>query len=468
MMKKLMKEYKKFALIFTIVFTGFVFYNITLSYAETKTAEKFFNPYKRTKHGPPLKNVTHKVNKEWLFDWIKNPKDYDPNSRMPNLLLEDDEVKSIMAYLASVADKDFPKAKWDAFLTKAEAELTDEEFDAVDKLIASGKGVWGMARCNLCHAQKGIGGYVTVAPDLGKLAAKKINRDWLYLWLKNPRDHFPNTMMPQYRLLEEEARPLIEYLLRSYDFVPEEKEEEEEAEESEEEAPTVEITYSNDTAVIEEGKRIITVSRCVVCHDVEGIDEVLPVEEQPIPTEGFPKLVYEIRCLTCHNFFGEGGTYAPELTFRGSEVKGDWIVDFLQAPDIIRPILQQMPKFNLSEEEAKIAADYIKKNFVSEIQAGLFTETTVNKEKAEAGKAFFYDYGCNACHAVGAVGGVIGPNLDSAGDRLEPNSMYAHLKDPRHADPGDLDSAEPDYKLTDEEITNLVHFLMTLTKKGTS
>jgi mono/diheme cytochrome c family protein len=128
-----------------------------------------------------------------------------------------------------------------------------------------------------------------------------------------------------------------------------------------------------------------------------------------------------------------------------------------------------MPKFNLSEEEAKIAADYIKGNFVSkDISDGLFTETTIDEGKAEAGKTFFYDYGCNACHAVGAVGGVIGPNLDSSGDRLEPNYIYAHLKNPRHADPADFDSVEPDYKLAEEEIINLVHFLMSLTKKGTS
>ena len=34
----------------------------------------------------------------------------------------------------------------------------------------------------------------------------------------------------------------------------------------------------------------------------------------------------------------------------------------MQAPDIIRPLSQQMPKFNLIEEDAKAGVEYIEKN----------------------------------------------------------------------------------------------------------
>lgn len=465
MIKNTTKKYMKFAIIFTVVFACLILPDATLSYGDTKVAsgnsERFYNPFKRTKHGPPLKNVTHKVGGTWLFDWIKNPKKYDPNSRMPNLQLEDDEVEAVMAYLASIADKDFPTVQWDDFLIKPDDDLTNEEFDAVDRLIMSGKGIWGVGRCSICHAQKGVGGYVTVAPDLGSVAAK-INRDWLYSWLKNPRDYFPDTMMPQYSMSGEEIRSLVEFILKDYDFMPEEDEDEDENGTS---TPIVEITYSTDPALIEKGKRVITLSRCVVCHDIDGIDEVFPVaEEEKVPTEGFAKLVYKARCLTCHNIRGEGGTYAPELTFAGSKLTREWIVDFLERPDIIRPIRQQMPRFYLTEEEAKIAANYIKKNFVSkEISTDLFKETKGDEERIEKGKKFFYDYGCNACHAAGSLGGVIGPNFGRVGDRLEPGYIYSHLKDPQHAG---LDTAEPRYNLTDEEITNLVHFLLTYTEKG--
>ncbi|HLG30928.1 MAG TPA: c-type cytochrome [Candidatus Brocadiales bacterium] len=166
--------------------------------------------------------------------------------------------------------------------------MTVEESDKLDKLVSTGKGAWGKARCNLCHAQKGIGGQVTVAPDLGKVSTK-VNRDWLYYWLKNHRDYFLNTMMTQFEMSDEELKSLIEYILRSKDFVPEEEEEE----------GKIEVTYSKDPTIIEKGKRVITISRRVICHDIEGIKEILPaVKREPAPAEGFAKVVYERRCLT--------------------------------------------------------------------------------------------------------------------------------------------------------------------------
>ncbi|HLG30929.1 MAG TPA: c-type cytochrome [Candidatus Brocadiales bacterium] len=494
MVKKLIKTSKKTVLIFMTVLTGFVGFSITLSCAETKTdnvitaaTEKLYNPYKRVKNGPPLKNVTHKVNASWISGWIKDTKIYDPGARMPFLMLEDDEVKAIVAYLASIADKNppYPKPQWDDYILKPESELTVEESDNLDKLISTGKGAWGKARCGLCHALKGIGGFVPVAPDLGKVQLKISNRDWLYYWIKNPREHFLDTMMSQFRLTDEELMPLIEYIVRSEDFKPEYEEDEEEA--VIKPASPMAEEYSKDPAMIEKGKKLVTISRCVVCHDIEGINEVLPpIVRDPVPTEGFPKLVYEIRCLTCHNFRGEGGTYAPPWDIVGSKLKEDWMRNFLKSPDVIRPILQQMPRFGITEEEAEvavshiktnytmptfgltekevnIATEFIKKEFVAKEIPDLFKE--VDEKRAAAGEKFFNDYGCNTCHAIGPVGGVIGPNLTKVGDRLEPNYIYWHLKNPNHAA---LDTVEPHYKLTDEEIANLVHFMMSCTAKGTS
>lgn len=338
MVRKLIKTGKKLVLLFTTIIGWTVVFSITLSYAETKTgpvvSEGFYNPFKRIKHGPPIKDVTRKVDSAWLFDWIKNPKDYNSNVRMPYLLLEDEEVKSVMAYLASIADKDFPpKVKWDAFLNKPAEELTDEEHDRVNELVSRGKEVWEEAQCSLCHAQKGIGGMARVAPDLGRIRLKISNRDWLYFWLKNPRDYFPNTMMVQFGLSDEELKSLIEYILRSKDFMPE-------YEEKEVGETKVEITYSKDPTSIENGKRIITISRCVICHDIEGIKEILPVaKKESAPTEGFAKLVYEKRCLTCHNIRGEGGKFASAW-----DIEETGNVNFLKNMDITRSIPQSGDK----------------------------------------------------------------------------------------------------------------------------
>ena len=76
------------------------------------------DPHKRLKNGPTLKNVTHKANKEWLKKWISNPGEMIPNARMPRLMLSDDEIEAVLAYLTSIGDKELPKQEWEPYLLK--------------------------------------------------------------------------------------------------------------------------------------------------------------------------------------------------------------------------------------------------------------------------------------------------------------------------------------------------------------
>ena len=52
-------------------------------------------------HGPNLIGLSQKVTPEWLAAWLKNPKAYNPETRMPNLRLADDEIADLVAYLMS-------------------------------------------------------------------------------------------------------------------------------------------------------------------------------------------------------------------------------------------------------------------------------------------------------------------------------------------------------------------------------
>src|SRR5262249_50847891 len=51
-------------------------------------------------HGPDLSNVGSKTNAPWLFSWLKDPKSYNPSSRMPTLRLTDQEAADIAVYLS--------------------------------------------------------------------------------------------------------------------------------------------------------------------------------------------------------------------------------------------------------------------------------------------------------------------------------------------------------------------------------
>jgi cbb3-type cytochrome oxidase cytochrome c subunit len=92
------------------------------------------------------------------------------------------------------------------------------------------------------------------------------------------------------------------------------------------------------------------------------------------------------------------------------------------------------------------------------LPSGIFDNEKPSQEVVEAGKNLFYDKGCNACHAEGTKGGgVVGPNLGTVGDRLQPAYMFHHLKNPILVNPRAI---EPNYGLSDQEIKSLVGFLI--------
>ena len=147
-----------------------------------------------------------------------------------------------------------------------------------------------------------------------------------------------------------------------------------------------------------------------------------------------------------------GGTFAPDLTFEGSRVTKEWLKDFLLAPDILRPLLKQMPKFNLTEEEVDIITDYIMLALADDDIAAKEDLKNVTSADIKNGKDLYNDKGCKACHQIGLEGGALGPNLSAVGDRLTPEYIYMHLKDPQKWGSSNV---APNYGLKDEEITSL-------------
>ena len=413
----------------------------------------FVNPLERNKNGPPLANVVHKVGAQWLAEWLKNPQSHDPRTFMPNLQLADAEIEAIAAYLGWVADADFPKYDWPTEMTKPVDKLTSAEYDRLDQATARGKQIWSEARCSICHRVQDLGGLVGHAPDLTH-AARKLRRDWVFYWLEDPRYYFPATQMPHFRFSPEDRKSLTAYLLRSDDFggmdLPVSPDEPPPAT-----PPTVDQ--------IHRGRVAIERSRCNVCHDIPGFsDSLLKKDEWPEPRNDFELLVRDSRCLTCHTLNGRGGSFAPELTTVGSRLKREWIEHFLVAPDVIRPLLQQMPKMNLTPAEARTAATYAKKRLIDpDIDPDLLHDFQPDAENTAAGRALYEAKGCQACHQIGMNGGAVGPTLTRVADRLEPGFIYARLKSPQKFKP---DVVEPDYGLTNSEALDLTKFLMSLSQ----
>ena len=85
-------------------------------------------------------------------------------------------------------------------------------------------------------------------------------------------------------------------------------------------------------------------------------------------------------------------------------------------------------------------------------------------EMASLGKQLYeVKYQCQSCHTIGATGGYVGPALTNVGNWLNPAWIEAWLKDPQKLVP---DTIDPRREFTDQEITALTAYLVTLRQRG--
>jgi cytochrome c2 len=125
-----------------------------------------------------------------------------------------------------------------------------------------------------------------------------------------------------------------------------------------------------------------------------------------------------------------------------------------------------MPKFNLTDQEVGILADYIETVY----QAPAFDRDTFRvpsgAEEVESGRQLFYSkYACQSCHIVDPHKdkGYIGPTLTRAGSRLNAAWVFQWLKGPEKLRPGTL---EPDWQMSDGDAMSLTAFIMAQKGRG--
>ena len=129
---------------------------------------------------------------------------------------------------------------------------------------------------------------------------------------------------------------------------------------------------------------------------------------------------------------------------------------------MVRPLSQQMPKFNLTAEDAKIIASYMSTRRRDTRIPDRIPGEPVTDEEIQRGREIFNARGCFSCHTVGeGPGGVVGPDLATVGDRLRAGYLWFHLENPHDVN---LYSAEPDYALPEEEARALAAYLSTRKK----
>src|SRR5205814_6435282 len=69
----------------------------------------------RRTFGQPLENIGNKTSYEWVYNWVRDPKHYNPATYMPNLRLTDQQAADVATYLSTLkgGSGDGPKANPD-------------------------------------------------------------------------------------------------------------------------------------------------------------------------------------------------------------------------------------------------------------------------------------------------------------------------------------------------------------------
>ena len=419
-------------------------------------------------YAPDLSKVGSKVNKTWMFNWIKDPNKYFPGTKMPRFRFTDDEIKALVEYIASeYQDED------------AENNFkTPAPISAVS--IKKGKDLIQQYGCYGCHKIQGME-MVQVAPslktqgvtflrsdemrekigtelssigskpvdllDFGKLKKSMSNDRLSYIKqkLRDPRGFRLGLRMPNFGLSEKEVNELASVL---YGF-----------------------TDSNVPS------RFMVPSR-------QELDRMAGVQSYKF-TGDFAKVIADVKCTNCHTIKGIGADYAPDLSLAGSKLQESWIRGFLANPDVIRPLLQQMPKlglsggvkpakitmpkFNLGKQRVEdtnrsdvdVVVNYFQQELVtSDIPKDIpVVGGVAMPEQIAQGKKLYDQKGCVSCHQIGSDGGALGPNLSNVGNRLRPGFIFKHLENSRKFK---ADIVEPNYGFTERERIFLTNYLMTL------
>jgi mono/diheme cytochrome c family protein len=358
---------------------------------------------------PNLKDIAAKTGPQWIYHWIKNPRGFQPDTKMPSLRLSDEEARAITTYLTTLG-------------TKGETIAGIEEKLADASNIKRGEALVRKYGCAGCHDIKGMEKESRIGVELTTFGSKTVeelafgNRtdvghswdDWTFHKIKTPRGYATERveqLMPQFNLADEDIKAL-QVLLGGF------------------RERKVAQRYLADQGErvnqVVEGRRLMQQYNCVGCHEIEN-------------RGGFVKKYYE-----------NPAAAPPPLNGEGEKVQSQWLFGFLKAPFTLRPWLEiRMPTFGFSDQHTTQLINYF--NGVSRVENpfAYFDERNVPPDHLEAARMLVSpDYfNCFSCHVRGGKnpeGPPEGwaPDLAMARQRLNPSWIVKWIQDPQKIQPG--------------------------------
>ena len=390
----------------------------------------------RRRFGPALDKLGSKTNAEWLYHWLKEPRHYSPQTRMPNMKLSDQEAIDIAAYLLSLRDpaweaEKLPEIKEQYLKDEIlfhlkrthglQAEAEYNKMSAEQRWNFLGEKTLSRYGCAGCHLIDGMETAKGIGTSLSEEGSKKITKfDFGFVDIEHSVPAYVHQKIIEPRVFDKDRvkRWDEKLIMPNYQFSDEESA-----------ALTMLIMGLTNERVPAEAQRVLN-------------------SREELAEKG-KWLVIQKNCVACHNIDGWGGEIAqviteqgmapPALYSQGEKVRSDWLFNFLKAPGKIRPWLNvRMPNFRLSDEEANTLVQY----FTASAKVGPFEgDPDVNMHRAE-GETLFTSYRCALCHVVGGVvpegreSAELAPDLTMSAARLRPEWLLKWLENPQVYQPG--------------------------------
>ena len=307
---------------------------------------------------PDLAGIGVKVRPEWLFDWLKSPRSYDPNTAMPQLALSDDDIRHLVAFLmshregaalvvaaprfqpggaveqprATIARFDCPRCHLMSGFQKIEpttrwavvpagcadchqssessrpAWPTATTDSADDLTLKNGRMLVAYYNCRGCHRIEGSGGVIaehlerkTFAPPALDGEGARVQPAWLIDFLQRPTNLRPwlQMRMPHYGLSPAESTALARYFATL-------------AHAAAEDEPHTDATNE----IVTFGQRRFAHFKCVQCHPAS-------VDEGPCTVDA--------------------DDLSIDLTLAKTRLRPSWVREFLARPKAIVGTETRMP-----------------------------------------------------------------------------------------------------------------------------
>ncbi len=377
---------------------------------------------------PNLSNVGDKLNPGWIFAWVKNPRSYWPETRMPMLRLSDEEAWNVAAFLSTRKTGNAPKMS-----AKGQKYLDEEGAAENGQRLITYYGCYG------CHDIPGFEGATRIGADLtlfgSKLPAKldfgdvtelvedphkQTWENWLTTKLEEPRIYTyerVTTRMPKFELSQQEVADIVLFL-KSQNEVAHDY------------PMGIKKNLDEDELAVQKGAYLIDAYNCGGCHliDTRGID-----------IDGDHQLdggdIFRLYADTDDKF-----RTPPKLLREGAKVYPDWLFKFLKSPFKLRENYQlRMPTFQFTDEEASELVAYFSAKAGAPypfVQKKFDVLSAADRATADH---LFKEAQCLNCHNLGGGSNDpknVAPNLRLAFDRLRYDWIFDWLKSPQSQAPG--------------------------------